>query len=389
MAMGYMSPKDFEKKFKINQSQNPQGAEINEGLSGQAQLLKSSDNSVMYKNFNGGDIEETNLHQDAYNRTIQTDQTDQYDSGVTTNQLEVASQITKQTILTQSQSTTINNLTENVNTTDHRETSNLNQEVYIQNNQENIPTNLQQKINNFGGMAAQSLKRQGGTKNIKSQNYTESFGNMKTQGDMFVTGNGSINGPRIYIGAPPPDGRLDFTLKKIANQYFPTVSAQVLGSSLPLGVFKTANFLITGQLDLEVDLNAQNKISVNPVGFDQKGLSVDLCETINQYYANLDIDSATGLEELPNKAPSVGVSFADGSFEFKNAISINTIGQAGVRSLFEVTYETETDNNVIAYNPGLRLFEQDASSLSRSLSDKKRTRPRDSFNFDIFANGFS
>lgn len=201
MPMGYINPKDFEKNFKIKQGQDSEETQVIETHSGRVHLLKSADSGVSYKNLNENNIEETHLLQDAYNRSIITDQTDEYDTGITTNHNETAPQINKQTILTDSYHATANSVTETVNTADHRETLNLDQDVYIQNRQESIPTKLQQKMSHFGGLATKALKCKVNTKGITGQNYTSTFGQVKiSSGSTTISGKGSITAKSIVIG---------------------------------------------------------------------------------------------------------------------------------------------------------------------------------------------
>lgn len=201
MLLGYMNPKDFEKNFKINQGQDSEETQVIETHSGRVHLLKSADSGVSYKNLNENNIEETHLLQDAYNRSIITDQTDEYETGITTHHNEIAPHINKQTILTDSYQTTANSVTETVNTADHRETLNLDQDVYIQNKQESIPTNLQQKMSDFGGLAAKALKSKVSTKTITGQNYTSNFGQAKiNSGSTTISGKGSIKPKSIIVG---------------------------------------------------------------------------------------------------------------------------------------------------------------------------------------------
>ncbi len=336
MSMGYISPKDFEKKFKIGQSQNPQGAQVIENLSGRAQLLKSASNSVSFKNFNGGQIDENHLVQDAYNRTIQTDQTDQYTEGVTTDHLEVAPTINKQTTLTDSHSTTITNLNETFNTTDHRETLHGNQEVYIQNKQETIPTNLQQKINNFGGLAAQSVKRQIGTKNIKSQNYTMQFGKMTmNSGGTYIQGNGSINSQSIYIGGGSPDlqDRLvpaSWTAHKRRMNIIPKIEHTFTSNTVKLPPVDNGQWAIQIEISVSGECELENEDSENPLVMGQA--APDMVKSmingvVNDFFKNLQVQngSITGTLSADGSAPSFTVTNEYGEYEVSGGVMAKPI----------------------------------------------------------------
>lgn len=346
MQKRFLPTSQASKLFNQTTSENPDGATVNEGLSGNTHLLKSADHSVAYKNFTGSQIEDTTLVQEAHNKTIQTDWTEEYDPGVTTTLTETAPNVNQQLTLSKSYSRTHTNLTENINTTNEAHSINVpNWEAYHQSKQVQIPTKLDQTLSGSGSTTVNNLQSQIQTQNINSQNYTHQFGTLNMNGPATVGGNSvQISGSNINIGGAGDTSKIDFTLQKIAEKYFPTPKGQILTNNLPLGVFKTLNYLITAQLDLEIDLNAQNKISVNPITFDKHSWGIDLCQTINNYFADIDIDSADGLENLPNKSPEIGINYSNGTMNFKNGLIIQSQG-----GYFEVKYITNTDENADNY----------------------------------------
>ena len=326
MATQTFEPSDFDKLFTAKAEANPQHAEVGENLSGQAQLLKSADNSLVQKNLQGNTIEENILIEKAQHQTIQTNQTDAYEPGVSTDLTEVAPSIHTQYTLTEGivQTTTQKNL--NVTTQDERETYHqANVERYHKTLQSNMPTELDQTIQQSGESIINTQQNDIPDQTINSATYTQKFGQFDHLGDVSVSSDTHLGTQSLIIGGGGDTSPIDFTLRKAIKEAIPKISTKIVGKTLILPPIITQGFMVTGTLEVSGNLIAKGQSPVS-VTVDKEGLILDLQNKVNDYFAGLSFKSFSDFSDPMSNPPTIEVGNENGNMEFSNGGQLEVIG---------------------------------------------------------------
>jgi len=338
MATQTFEPSDFDKLFTAKAEANPQHAEVGENLSGQAQLLKSADSSLVQKNLQGNTVEENILVEKAQHQTMQTNQTDAYERGVSTNLTEVAPSIHTQYTLTEGivQTTTQKNL--NVTTQDERETYHqANVERYHKTLQSNMPTELDQTIQQSGQSTVNQQQSDIKRHTVNSTRYTQKFKIFNYTGPLKISQNTNLGSAKFNIGGAPDMSGIDFTLQQIAGLYFPKISAKIYAKDLKIPPIMTKNFVIKGLLTLSAEVEALNHDAVNPATFDDHGFGVDFKRVMNRYFGEVHFKSILHADEPSKETPEITIGYAKGEFEFSQSFSSQRAGKGYI----EITYTTQ------------------------------------------------
>ncbi|MCX7123615.1 MAG: hypothetical protein NTV32_08150 [Gammaproteobacteria bacterium] len=318
----FMSMEDYQALKKKYQAEaetqnNPQAGEF---LSGQAQHLKAAPNAVDYKNFNGQNIEETTLVKTAFNQNLTTNITENYAPGVTSAITEVAPSIHHETNLTDSYSASYQSATENINV--QKEVQNIdvtNWQAIHKNLNLTVPGTLKQQILKSGNITVDQYQAQIQHQTIKAETYTHNFDTATFDGPVNIQSSGQIHfAGDIHIG--PDASALDSYSKSII-EHFPKISGQILAKEVNLPPYATANFIVKAVLDLEGTVNAEGTDPV-PLTVDKNGLSVDLQNTVGDYFGGTSITGVSGLSNLANQAPNIVMGYKHGNVEFSNGVQI-------------------------------------------------------------------
>ena len=334
MQKGTVSAKDFEKLFKLDEEQNSQGAIVNDGLSGNAHLLKSADNSVAYKNFTGSQVEEAKLVKDAYNRTIQADWTEEHDPSVTTNLVEQAPSINQEITLSKSHSTTINSFEEIINATKYNASYNItDKQEFTKNKQTTTPTRLDQTIKKSANVSTNQLQSQVGTQNVNSQTYTHQFGTLNMNGPVFIRGNTALGGQKIIIGGPSDTSALEpasWHAHKNRQNWISGFHHDFKAFTLKLPPASKGPWIIQIEISLHGICDIKNQNSQSPIIFGEMPDSIAkeyINKIVNDFFENLQIknDNVTGTFSVDGDAPCFTIANKYGTYKVVNGYLINRL----------------------------------------------------------------
>ena len=326
MQKGTLQPEQLNSLFSQNTTENPQGAVVNDGLSGNTHLLKSANNSVAYKNFTGGQIEETTLVQDEHNKTVQTDWTDEYDSGVTTTLTETAPEVTQQVQLNQSFSSTHTNLSETVNTTNEAHSINVpNWEAFHQTKQVQTPTKLDQTLATSGTHTVNNFQSQVQTQNIQGQTYTHQFGTLNMNGPVNLSGSSNqISGPSINIGGASNTSNL--MPKSGWSLYTPPIPFKTISDTINFPPAFNGNRCYQITMTLEGDAEASNSAFRNvDVSTNGKEIEMSFQQAISNYFAQLQVLKIDG--DGLSVSPTITIGDQNGNYTFSNGVNIPVISK--------------------------------------------------------------
>jgi len=327
-------PKDFYKLFQAEQEENPQNAEVGEFLSGQAQHLKSADQSIVYKNYNGGDIEETHLLQNAYNQNIQTNQTDTYDVGVSTNLTETAPDIHIQHTLSNAIVQKTNALNLNRTTQDERETYHQpNVERYHESLQQNMPTELDQTIQQSGSSTINNLQQDINKQNIQSNLYKQQFQKYNHKGPIRVNGNVSFGTHSLIIGYNATEEMQDglnpasWSAHKRRVNLIPKIHHTFTSNTVKLPTAYNGDWMVQIEITVKGDCDLDNTSSIHPLvqGRAQSEMVMKtIDDVVNDFFKNLQVKNGnvTATLGVDGTAPTFTVANKYGEYTVTDGVSL-------------------------------------------------------------------